>query len=526
MWVSNRKRRSPHTLRRMSSRRLNSSRNAVSGVIKVIVSIALPFIIRTVLLYYLGKEYLGLNSLFSSILSVLNLAELGFSSTVVYRLYKPLSTGDIKTIGGYLNYLKIIYRIIGCIVFGLGLVLLPYLPKLINGSYPSDINLYVLYLLYLINTSSSYFFSGYKRTIIIASQRTDYINIVETGLLCLQYLTQIIIIVIFRNYTAYLIVMPIATVLINLTISILCKWKYAEFFTEDELSVEQKKEMNSDVKWASIYRISVVTRNSFDSIVISSLIGLAAVGIYNNYYYIFNALYGFMVIINDSLQASVGNSIAEETKKKNETDIYKLSILSLWMVMFCCAGLICFYQPVMILWMGSDMLLPDRDMILFVVYFYVLNMNNIRNLYFNGNGLWKKGAKSYILESIFNLCLNIVLGKLFGITGVIIATILTMFFCSFIWRSQILFHNYFKNSPKRFYAMHVKMMLLSSVVLTACFYLSKIFDSNSVCAFIGRGIICFIIPNVAMLLLFRKNKNFMDGVQQIKGVFAKIKNRE
>lgn len=128
----------------MSSRSLNTSRNAVSGIIKVIVKIALPFIIRTSLLYYLGKEYLGLNSLFSSILSVLNLAELGFSSAVVYRLYKPFADNDKKTVGAYLSYLKKIYRVIGCVVFGVGIVLTPFLPKLINGSYPDDINLFFL----------------------------------------------------------------------------------------------------------------------------------------------------------------------------------------------------------------------------------------------------------------------------------------------------------------------------------------------------------------------------------------------
>lgn len=502
----------------MGSRSLNSSRNAVSGIIKVIVKIALPFIIRTALLYYLGKEYLGLNSLFSSILSVLNLAELGFSSAVVYRLYKPFADNDKRTVGAYLFYLKKIYRVIGCIVFGVGIILTPFLPKLINGYYPSDINLYLLYFLYLINTSVSYFFSGYKRTLIIAAQRMDYINIIETGILCLQYLAQILAIVLLKDYVAFIIIMPIATVMVNISVSLLCKRKYPEYFSKDHLSDEQKKEMASDVKWVSIYRISEVTRNSFDSIVISSVVGLVAVGIYNNYFYIFSALYSFMVIINESLQASIGNSIAKETKEKNEKDIYKFSIFSLWLILFCCTGLICFYQPVMTLWMGSDMLLPNRDMLLFVVYFYVLNMNNIRNLYFNGNGLWKLGSKSYILESLLNLCLNIVLGKLFGITGVIVATILTMFFCSFLWRSQILFQRYFQKSPKQYYIMHGKMIVLSVCVLTTCFYLCKVIDYDGVFGFISRTIICLIIPNISMFMYLRKNRMFKEGMRQIMAV--------
>lgn len=509
----------------MSSRSLNTSRNAVSGIIKVIVKIALPFIIRTSLLYYLGKEYLGLNSLFSSILSVLNLAELGFSSAVVYRLYKPFADNDKKTVGAYLSYLKKIYRVIGCVVFGVGIVLTPFLPKLINGSYPDDINLFFLYFLYLVNTSVSYFFSGYKRTLIIAAQRMDYINIVETGLLCLQYIVQIATLVVFRNYVTYIIVMPVTTVVVNLVISVLCQRKYSEYFNKDLLSIQQKKLMISDVKWVSVYRISEVTRNSFDSIVISSVLGLTLVGIYNNYYYIFSALYSFMVIINESLQASIGNSIAKESKEKNEEDLYKFSIFSLWIILFCCTGLICFYQPVMSLWMGPDMLLPNKDMILFVVYFYVLNMNNIRNLYFNGNGLWRHGAKSYIIESLLNLFFNIVLGRFFGITGVIVATILTIFFCSFIWRSQILFYRYFQKSSKRFYIMQGKMMLTSSIALVASFYFCNLIGNDGIFSFIGRGIICIVVPNTIMLILLRKNRYFNDGVQQIKLVVHSIKKK-
>lgn len=509
----------------MGSRSLNSSRNAVSGIIKVIVKIALPFIIRTSLLYYLGKEYLGLNSLFSSILSVLNLAELGFSSAVVYRLYKPFADNDKRLVGAYLRYLKKIYQVIGCIVFGVGIALTPFLPKLINGTYPSNINLYFLYFLYLVNTSVSYFFSGYKRTLIIAAQRIDYINIVETVLLCLQYIAQIATIIIFKNYVAYIIVMPIATVMVNLVISVLCQREYSEYFIKDRLSIQQKKEMVSDVKWVFTYRISEVSRNSFDSIVISSVLGLTAVGIYNNYYYIFSALYSFMVIINESLQASIGNSIAKESKEKNEDDLYKFSIFSLWIIIFCCTGLICFYQPVMTIWMGTDMLLSNRDVVLFVLYFYVLNMNNIRNLYFNGNGLWRQGAKSYIIESLFNLSFNIVLGKLFGISGVIVATILTMFFCSFIWRSQILFHRYFQKSSKCFYMMHAKMILTASIVLMVCYYFCSLIGNEGIFSYAGRAIICLLVPNTIMLILFRKNEYFKVGVQQIKTVLRSIKKK-
>lgn len=507
----------------MASRSLNSSRNAVSGIVKVIAKIALPFVIRTVMLYFLGKEYLGLNSLFTSILSVLNLAELGFSSAVVFRLYEPFANNEKDTVGAYLNYLKRMYQIIGIIVFGAGLCIMPFLSLLIKGSYPNDINLYVLYLIYLINTSISFFFAGYKRALIIAAQRMDYINVVETALLCLQYLLQIAALIIFKNYYVFIVIMPVATVLINLMISYICKTKYADYFSKNLLPRDKQKGMLSDVKWVAVYRISEVSRNSFDSIVVSSVLGLTAVAIYNNYYYIFSALYSFMVIINQSLQASVGNSIAKESAEKNERDMYKFSVFSLWIICFCCVCLLCLYQPFMTLWMGVDMLLPTKDMVLFVVYFYVLNMSNIRNLYFDGNGLWKRGAATFILESVLNLVLNIALGKVLGISGVIIATIITMFACSFVCRSKILYSKYFKKNTNKFFAMHLKLFLICTCVSFLCYYLCSLCGSAGVKVLLIRALICCVIPNGVYFIIFRNNPVFTEGVQQLKMALLHVK---
>ncbi len=498
------------------NRSINSSRNALSGFLKMGIKIVLPFIIRSVMLYHLGKEYLGLNSLFSSVLNVLNIAELGFSSAVTYRLYAPVANDDRETVCAYLNYLKRIYRIIGTVVCVSGILFLPFLKFIAKGGYPSDINIHVLFIIYLFNTGISYFFSGYKRTIIIASQRMDYINLIETILFSSQYILQIAAIVLFHNYYLYIILLPITTILINVFISWLSYKRYSCYFGNSELSDKNKAQMRSDVKGVAIYKISETTRNSFDSIVISAGIGLIAVGIYNNYYYIFSAVYSIMVIINQSLQPSIGNSIAIESKSKNENDLYVLTLFSLWLIIFSSASLLCLYQPFMSLWVGNDMLLSNYEMSLFCIYFYILNMSNIRNLYYDGNGLWLKGKYSFIIESLGNLLLNILLGYFWGIKGVLFATIVTMFLCSFLWRSYILFKEYFGISGlKKYLLFHLRLMFIGVIICMACYYCCKAVTLHGVFGIISSLCICIFIPNIMLYFIYHNNIYFIDGKKKI-----------
>ena len=125
----------------------NASRNIVFGILMKIYQILLPFAIRTIIMYTIGVEYLGLNSLFTSILQVLNLAELGVGSAMIFSMYKPIAEDDSITICALMALYRLYYRIIGGVILVAGLVLTPFIPKLISGSVPPDMNIYILYLL-------------------------------------------------------------------------------------------------------------------------------------------------------------------------------------------------------------------------------------------------------------------------------------------------------------------------------------------------------------------------------------------
>ena len=181
----------------------NARRNILFGILNKVITMFLPFVVRSVIIYALSAEYLGLNSLFSSILQVLNLTELGFSSAIVYSMYKPIAENDDETICALLNFYRKIYFIIGCVVLSLGLLLLPFLDKLINGDVPDNINIYILYLCYLVNTVLSYMMFAYRSSLLNAHQRTDIISNINTITLGSMYFLQIIVLIATKNYYTY-----------------------------------------------------------------------------------------------------------------------------------------------------------------------------------------------------------------------------------------------------------------------------------------------------------------------------------
>ena len=275
-----------------------------------------------------------------------------------------------------------------------------------------------------------------------------------------------------------------------------------------------------------INKICDTFRNSFDSLIISSFIGLTATAIYSNYYYIYSSLYGIMLVICNAMSASVGNSIVQKTASENYDNMLTFSFAFSWILGIATTCLGCLYQPFMTLWAGSDLLLPTFSMLMFCLYFYIININNIRNQYISGTGMWWKLKFSYIIEALANLLLNIILGKLLGIAGVILATILTIFFLNYLLRNKILFANYFKSSDKcEFYKEQIYYFILTLISFGSAYYVTSIINYNNIIInIIGNGLISLIISLIIMTLGLSFTKRYKESkkfINQVKKTFKK-----
>jgi O-antigen/teichoic acid export membrane protein len=487
----------------------NTKRNIFFGFINKFVSLLLPFILRTVIIQILGVEYLGLNSLFSSILQVLSLAELGFGNAMVYNMYVPIAENDYKTICALLKLYRYIYRIIGAVVLILGIILLPFLPNLIKGDSPVDVNIYILFVIYLVNTVLTYWLFGYKASLLYAFQRNDIISNIDTIIKILLNMLQFFVLFLLKNYYIYLILLPICTIINNVMTMIAVNKLFPQYKCEGVLDKKTLYNIKKNVIGLSINKICATTRNSFDSIFISAFIGLTVTAIYANYYYVMNAVIVVISVITSSMLAGVGNSIVCESKEKNYNDLKKINFLYMWLSGWSTICMACLFQPFMNLWVGEKLMFDYPVVILFCCYFYVLKMGDIRALYSDAAGLWWENRYRALIESFANIILNWLLVKYMGVNGIILATLLSLFIINFGFGSRIVFHYYFQNKKLgEYFLLHSKYAIVTIGIAIATYYFVNKITIRGWFGLFIRFISCCFFPNIIYLIVYHKTYEY------------------
>ena len=372
------------------NRTQNASRNIVFGVILKIYQLFVPFAMRTAMIYLLGVQYLGLNSLFTSVLQVLNLAELGVGSAMVYSMYKPIASDDTATICALMRLYKIYYRVIGLVILLLGIILLPFIPKLIRGEVPPDINVYVLYGMNLAATVLSYWLFAYRNSILQAHQRTDITSKVMLLTETVKYVLQFAVLVAFHNYYYFVLVIVLTQIMTNVITAIVSAKMYPDFHPEGKLPREEIQKINQRIRDLFTSKIGAVIVNSADTIVISAFLGLTVLAVYQNYFYLITAVIGLISTVFGSVMAGIGNSIVVETKEKNFKDLQTFTFIIAWIAGVCTCCFLCLFQPFMTLWVGEKLLLDFSVVICLCIYFFVYEINQLWNLYKDAAGIWHK----------------------------------------------------------------------------------------------------------------------------------------
>ncbi|MBQ3094558.1 MAG: oligosaccharide flippase family protein, partial [Clostridia bacterium] len=358
-------------------RTANAKRNIVAGFAFKMVAMFGPFIMRTVLFYTMGVEYVGLNSLFTAILSFLALSELGIGSAMVYAMYKPIANDDADAICALLNLYRKLYRIIGVVILVLGMILFPFIPHLVNGEVPPDINLYVLYAFYLLNTVLSYFLYGYKQSLLLAHQRNDIISVRALIVRVLMYTAQIVVLYVTKNYYLYVIMFLAYTVITNIANSVIVDKMYPEYVCKGKVPKADCEAIKTNVLSLVGGKLSTIMLNFSDNLMISMFFGLAMVARFDNYYYIVSMLVGFFAIVYEALTGGLGNSIQLDTVEKNHSDFKVLSFINFWLVSWSSICIMCIIQPFIHVWVGKDLMFSNGIAVLFALYLYVMQSEKI-----------------------------------------------------------------------------------------------------------------------------------------------------
>lgn len=508
----------------METRSKRAWSNISTGLIYKVLMLLMSFAVRSVFTWTLGLEYLGLNSLFSSILNVLNLAELGFAGALVASMYEPFAKHDVKKVNALLRIYKISYRVIGSIIIIIGVGITPFIPSLITGGYPENINLYLLYWINLAGVGVTYFLFAYKSCILTVAQRSDIGNVVHIILMIIQYAIQFWILIVYKNYYMYLLVLPIINVLFNIITAYIATKLFPEFRCEGNIDIKQQKNIEKKIAGLALGKVSNALCNGLDSIVISMFIGLVALGKYNLYYYVYSALNAILYVIISSMISSVGNSMALCDITKNLNNFKRIDFIWDWLITWFTACLICLYQPFIELWQGKNAMFGDDVMIVFCLYFFSQHIAMPVQLYKDAAGLWWEDRWRVVVEGGCNLSLNIILVQFLGIVGVLLSTVITLLLISFPWQSAVLFKNYFRLAAIDYLLYQIKRLIIAICICALTFAVAKMLFENfsGVTTLVLRGTFVMIFPNIALYFVWHKTTDFSEAEAFAKGILEKL----
>lgn len=496
------------------SRTQYSIRNIIMGLGGQCVDTILKFINRTVFIHFLAVEYLGLNSLFTEILTVLSLAELGIGSAIIYALYKPLSDNNQEAVASLMKFYKKAYKTIGIVITAIGLLILPFLKFFVEMPQNLDVNLYVIYVWFLFNTSVSYFFS-YKTTLLGADQK-NYIS-QSINIICsiIRTILQILVIVIFKNFYLYLVVQVLMTVVSNYTISRFVDKKYSYINKKDVKPLDKnvRKSLFTNVKALVIIRVGSIIVNSTDNIIISALNGIKSVGLMANYTIFTSVLEKLLGQVFDSMTGSIGNLNSQGDLKKSEDFFKVINLLNFLLFGWFAIAIAVMANPTIEIWLGKKFMLSQVIAFIIAINFYIKGMQNAVWTYKNTYGLFNYGKFIVQITAVLNLVLSIVFGKMLGLIGILGATAISRL-CVIVWYEPYVIYRYgFKKETRWFqynyiYIKYAALILVSgSLTFFICSQIPN-FVNNNYLIWILKALIVVIIPNIFNVVFLRRKPEY------------------
>ena len=490
-----------------NSRTTNTLFNFTSSIGGQFFTIIMQFITRTVFIYTLGKSYLGINGLFSNILTMLSLAEFGVGSAILFKLYEPISKNNHHRIAILMKFYKSVYRVIGIGVAIIGLCLIPFLPFLINDYdrlQVLHINAIFIFILYLLKSVSTYLFFAYKSAIVKANQKEYLINFISYAFTVGSGIVQIIFLLLLRNFEVYVLISVVTVIAQNIACAKLSDqlYPYINEKTDDRIQWEEIKGLFKDCAALFLYKLNNVVLKATDNIVLSKFIGLEIVGMYSNYYVFYTTLRTLFNKVFNSVSHSLGN-LHTSTNKEHEYQIFEaVNLITIMLVGTSCIGIFLVSNEFVRIWIGEEWVLAQPFSLLMGLELYTLALRLMLSKYRTTMGLFQQAKFRPLAGMIINLVLSVILVHYWGICGVLSATLIADW-TTFIWYDPLVVHKFgFENlySVTRYYRKNVKYLVTLATVgaidWMICNYILTDFGWFSV---VFHAIVCGITVPCALI---------------------------
>lgn len=493
--------------------------NMFTGMAGYVINTVVGFVCRIIFVHTLSTDYLGVNGLFSNILSVLSLAELGISSAIIYALYKPIADKDERKIASIMQFYRKAYMAIGAFVAIVGLVVIPFLNVIIQEPPKIKESIYLLYLLHLATTVISYFFS-YRQSLLTAAQRQYIVSGYSYVITIAQSALQSVYLLATHEYIGYLLIQIAGGITYNVWIS----WKAGKdypYITDknvEPLPKEERRSLFKNIKALAVNKVSGVLVNSTDNIAITYFTGIGSVGLASNYTVLSSMVGQIIGLVFNALPGSIGNLNASEDEEKSYQFFNVLSLMNFWLFGWGAIGIALVSSDLVKLFYGADYVLPAYIPLIIAVNSYTIGMLQASYTYKSTLGLFRYGQYLLIFTGIINLVLDIVFGRLWGVFGIYFATLIARL-CTNLWYEPYAVYRYgLKKNPLIYWVKYARNLFVLAVAGGICWIFCSLCNFSVIPNVILKLITCVVIPNITFIIAFRRTDEF----SYLKNMFIRI----
>lgn len=505
----------------------NSKKSMIFAIINFIVKLLCAFVVRKIFLKCLNETFLGVDTLFCNILDVLCFAELGIGSAMDCCLFKPAYEKDYDKMSKLMTKFKKIYMIIGSVVLILGLAVTPFIHIFMN-SYPSDLNtnFYIIFVLFVVNAALSYLFS-YRFSLFHAFQRKNVHYIITTSSYFVFSILQSLSLLIYKSYYLFVLCKIVYTLSSGFISYFYTKKKFGQVVDNctEPIDIETNQAFKKEVGGVVCHKVASVVNTSADGIIISKFLnnGVFVLGVYSCYTMIISALNGLILCVCDALRGSLGNLIASNDLNNGYRVFSMITLLFWWISCFCATAVFCLINPFLDIFMGIENLFGLST--LFIIAFNFFIHSSKQGAWITRESFGKHQIDKYkgVIQASINIVLSIALVFIWGINGVLIATIISCLSTATWWDPYIVYNKWLKRSTKMYIFKYIAFVFVTTIIMAITYFVCSLISMSFV-GFLIKIIICLVIPNVLLFLLFFKTKAFKELFKIIKNILG-IKRR-
>ena len=487
----------------MKSNFSKSILNASVALICQVFTLLLSFVARSFFIKFLSTEYLGISSLFSNILTILSFTELGIGNVMVYSLYAPLKRNDNEKIKALMDLYRRSYHIIAAVILVIGCIITPFIRYLIKGVPDILEDIRILFLLYLANTVASYLCT-YKKSMLLADQKTYLANIVTSITQLFLVILQIFVLYLFHSFIGYLLCQIFCTLLSNIILTVIVNFQYRTTLNAESngLDTSEKRRLFENIKALAISKVSGIVSSGTDNIIISRMFGLNPVGLVSNYTMIINSVNNVFYNAFTSISAGIGNFNVDSSVEKKRRIFDELFFTVYFVYSFICTCLLVLTQPFIQQWIGDDYIMPFSVLLNLVLGIYVGGVNYPVYSFRTTMGYYKQVQYVYVACAISNIGVSILLGFFFNVAGVFAATWITKFVLTEVADS---YYSYKVILERQHYKYFIKYGLYLAIMFINAFICNNLISFIGVQGWIGiiiKAVVCATACLLINILIF------------------------